>query len=415
MSEKKFPPEAYEVPQPEPKLFDLSKELYEGGKADILKIREYVKVAKEKGISDVERLDLTGGKMMVIYAAVSAEAGKPSSRVQEFAFNNPGREGRLVLWSPEITASVPEKPIKSLMIEAPPSTIDPEAPQEVLDLRLTFADDPEAIQQMADPKKAAEYMREIIAQIRELKKRGLWTVRITGIPMWLAQGAYFIAAREGMKRLISYTLSNEMIVYDAENPALVGKTEVKTPQEIVVDLHDKEISEIAPVRSGRELQKALGVELSRNKIELTGLDLNKLPAPIALRMFDSIHSFSSSLKLAGIEIFQHLDPRTHDLVPKTKERNPELLLKEQRRPVTLDVHTALIENDNDPDKTALALAKEAVNKASELIFSGITNELELAIAGKVAHAAHGLIEELRCQSEEGEKIVKSWKPEQEKK
>lgn len=410
MSEK-FTPEGHEVPQQEPKLLDLSKELYEGGKADISKIGDYIEVARQKGVTDAERLDLTGGTMMAIYAAVSAEAGKPESKVQELAFNNPGREGRLILWSPEISESAPEKPTKSLMIEAPASTIDPEAPQEVLDLRLTFADDPEAMQQMADPKKAGAYMKEIIAQIRELKEKGVGTVRITGIPMWLAQGGYFTGAREGMKRLISYTLSNEMIVYDAKNPAMVGKTEVKTPKDIVVNLGDKEINDVSPVRSGRELQKTLGVELSRNKIELAGVDLDKVPSHVALRMFDSIHSFSSSLKLSGVEIFQHLDPRTHDLVPKTKERNTELLPKEQRTSITLDVHTALEKNENDPEKTALELAKEAVNKASELTFSGITSELELAIAGKVAHAAHGLIQELRYQGEEREEIVKSWKPE----
>ncbi|MDI6603360.1 MAG: hypothetical protein QME57_04645 [Patescibacteria group bacterium] len=187
MSEK-FTPEGREIPQQEAKLFDLSKELYEGGKADISKIRDYVEVARQKGVTDAERLDLTGGTMGAIYAAVSAEAGKPGSKVQEFAFNNPGREGRLILWSPEISKSAPEKPRKSLMIEAPASTIDPEAPQEVLDLRLTFADDPEAMQQMADPRKAGEYMKEIIAQIRELKEKGVRTVRITGIPMWLVQG-----------------------------------------------------------------------------------------------------------------------------------------------------------------------------------------------------------------------------------
>src|SRR3989344_5064287 len=49
-----------------------------------------------------------------------------------------------------------------------------------------------------------------------------------------------------------------------------------------------------------------------------------------------------------------------------------------------------------------------------LDFRNLENS-EKAIAGKVSHAAHGLIEELRYQSEEGVKIVKSWKPEQEKK
>jgi hypothetical protein len=409
---EKFTPEAREAPQQEPKLIDLSKELYEGGKADISKIGEYVEIAKQKGVASAERLDLTGGTMMVIYAAVSAEVGRPESEVQEFAFNNPGREGRIVLWTPEIANSAPEKPTKSLMIEAPASTIDPEAPQEVLDLRLTFADDPEAMQQMADPKKAEEYMKEVIAQIRELKEKGVDTVRITGIPMWLAQGGYFVGAREGMKRLISYTLSSEMIVYDADDASLVGKTETKIPKDIKVDLSDREIENVEPIRSGRALQEVLDTELSRNKIELKNLDLEKIPPQVGLRIFDSIHSFSSSLKLSEVEIFQHLDFRSHDLVPKTAQRNPDLLPKEQRTPIMLDVKSALKENDNDPEKTALALAKEAVNKASELTFSGITNELELAIAGKVAHAAHGLIEELRYQDEEGEKVVKSWKSEQ---
>lgn len=407
---EKFIPESRETPKTEPKLINLT-ELYEGGKADISKISEYVEIARQKGITDAEQLDLTGGTMMAIYAAVAAEAGKPGSRVKEFAFNNPGREGRLILWSPKIAQSVSEKPTKPLMVEVPPSTIDPEAPQEVLDLRLTFADNPEAMQQMADPKKAAEYAKEIIAQIRELKEKGVDTIRITGIPMWLAQAGYFIGAREGIKRLISYTLSSEMIIYDAENPALVGKVEIKTPKDVVVNLSDKEITDMALVRSGRELQKTLGIDLSRNKIKLTGVDLNKIPPHIALRIFDSIHSFSSSLELADVEIFQHLDQRAHEMVPKTKERNPELLPKEQRIPLTLNVHAALKRNEDDAEKTALGLAKEAVNKASELTFLGISNELELAIAGKVAHAAHGLIEELRYQSEEREEVVKSWKPE----
>ncbi len=411
---EKFKSEVYEFPKEEPKIFDLSKELYEGGKAEVSKIKEYVEIAKKKGITEVEKLDLTGGTLMTIYAAVSAEAGRPESKVKEFAFNNPGREGRIILWSPEIIKDIPKKPKKSLMIEAPLSTVDPQAPQEVLDLRLTFADDPEAVQQIADPQKASEYMKEIIAQIRELKEKGVQTIRITGIPIWLAQGAYFAASREGMKRIISFTLYSEMIVYDAENPELVGKTELKTPKEITLDLRDKEIKDINLVRSARVLQEILGVELAGNKIELSNIDLKKIPPEVALRIFDSIHSFSGSLKLAGIEIFQHLDPRTHDLVPKTKDKNPELLPKEKRIPIVLNVHEALEKNEYDPEKTALELAKEAVNKASDLVFSGITNELELAIAGKVAHAAHGLIEELRYQSEEGEKIVRSWKPQPER-
>ncbi|EKE11068.1 MAG: hypothetical protein ACD_15C00141G0001, partial [uncultured bacterium] len=175
-----------EIISGDPKLIDLSKELYEGGKADITKIKEYVDIAKAKGIANVEKLDLTGGTMMAIYATVSAEAGRPESSVKEFAFNNPAREGRLILWSEEISESSSEKPTKSLMTEAPASTLDPEAPMEVLDLRLTFANDPEAMQQMADTKKVNEYMQEVIAQIRELRNEGQKVVRITGIPMWLA-------------------------------------------------------------------------------------------------------------------------------------------------------------------------------------------------------------------------------------
>jgi hypothetical protein len=243
------------------------------------------------------------------------------------------------------------------------------------------------------------------------------TVRITGIPMWLAQGGYFAAVREGnMKRVISYTFSSEMIVYDAENPALIGKTNAKQPENVTVNLGNKEINDINSVRSGRALQETLGADISRHKIELTNIDFKKAPPEVALRMFDSFHSFSGSLKVAGIDVFQHLE-RVPDLVPKSNKDsqgkiiNADFLSAKERIPVTLNVHAALEKNENDPEKTALELGKEAVNKASELIFSGISNELELAIAGKVAHAAHGLIEELRYQGEEGEVVVKSWKPE----
>ena len=301
----------------EPKLLDLSKELYEGGKADITKIKEYVDVAKSKGIDEVEKLDLTGGTMMAIYGAVSAEAGKPESKVKEFAFNNPAREGRVILWSEKIESESPEKPSKSLMTEAPTSNLDPDAPMEVLDLRLTFSDDPEMMQQMADPKKAEEYMKEVIGQLREIKSEGKTVVRITGIPMWLSQGAYFAAARENLEKIISYTLSSEMVIYDKNNPELVGKAETKTPKEIEIDLSDKEIKDIDSVNSGRALQELLGEGISRNKIELANLNLDKIPAPVALRIFDSFHSFSGSLKLAGVEVFQHIDFRIPDLVPKT--------------------------------------------------------------------------------------------------
>jgi len=256
-------------------------------------------------------------------------------------------------------------------------------------------------------------MKEIIAQMREYVKEGKTTVRITGIPMWLIQGTAFIAAREGIKRIIFWTLNNEMILYDTDDPTLIGKgiEQIKKPEKVEIDLSDTKLEDIKLVETGRKTETILGKEIRRNNIELRNLNLEKIPPYIALRMFDSLHSFSSSLKLANIEIFQHLDPKTHDLVPKTKERNPELLPKEQRISLTLDVHTALKENDNDPEKTALVLVKEAVNKASELVFSGITNEIELAIAGKVAHAAHGLIKELRYKNENEEEIlIKSWKP-----
>lgn len=409
MSEK-FTPESFETYQKNARVFDLSRELYEGGKAEISKLGDYVKTAQEKGVFQEKRLDLTGGTMMVIYAAISAEAGRPTSNVKEFAFNNPAREGRVVLWNSRIALEAPEKPTKSLMVEAPTSKVDPRAPTEVLDLRLTYADNPEAIQEMANPQKAENYMKEIIAQVRELKSKGVDTLRITGIPTWLAQGAFFAAAREGINRLISYTPTSEIIVYDAENPEMVGKGEMVVPKEVVVDLSDKEIKDLELVKSGIELEKTLGIDLAGNKIELKGVDLGKIPPEVALRAFDSFHSFASSLKVAGIEVFQHLDPRSHDLVPKTKERNPELLEKEKRGKIVLDIHKALMENENDPEKTALILAKEAVNKANTLVFTGITNEIELAIAGKVAHAAHGLIEELRYQQNEGKEIiVKSWR------
>jgi len=142
------------MPQAKVKLLDLSEELYEGGKANISKIKDYVEIAKQKGITEVEQLDLTGATMMPIYIAVSAEAGRPDSKVREFAFNNPAREGRVILWSKEISDAAPEKPTKSLIQkDIPPSLVDSNAPEEVLDVRLLYAEDPEVIQQMADVKK----------------------------------------------------------------------------------------------------------------------------------------------------------------------------------------------------------------------------------------------------------------------
>ncbi|QQS43412.1 hypothetical protein IPM65_04630 [Candidatus Roizmanbacteria bacterium] len=399
-----------QVPQSEPRVFDVSKDLYEGGKADIYQLAEYVKVARTKKVFDSKSLDLTGGTLMDIYMGVAAEAGKPGSKVKEFAFNNPGREGRVVLWSDEFAADIPDHPTKPLLAEVPPSKLDPNAPTDVVDLRLTFADNPEAMQQMADPTKAQEYMREVAAQLKELKARGVNTVRMTGIPMWLSQGAAFAATRLGMDRVISYTLAKEVVVYDGTGE-MMGKIESKTPEDVEVDLAGKEITDMEAVRSGRALQETLGVEVGRNKIDLKNVDLSKIPPHVALRMFDSFHSYSSSLKLGDVEVFQHLDFRTHDLVPKTTQRNPDLLPRDQRTSVTQDVHAALEAADGDPEKAALTLATEAVNNARELTFTGVTNPQELAVAGKVAHAAHGLIEELSYKEspDAQPQVVKSWK------
>lgn len=402
-----------EQPVPQPKLLDLSKDLYEGGKADETQIPQYVGVAKQKGLLS-EKVDFTGGTLMTIYMATAAEAGRPDSPVKEIAFNNPGREGRVVLWDEEMEKAVTEgrveAPQKSLLSEAPASRVDASAPAEVLDLRLTFSDNPEAMQQMANPAKAREYMTQVVAQLKDLKDRGVTTVRLTGIPMWMSEGAAFAAARMGMDRVIAYTLSKEVVVYD-KSGELMGKIESKQPQDVSVDLAGREITDMETVRSGRVLQETLGVELARNKVELANLDLGKIKPEVALRIFDSIHSFSASLKLADVEVFQHLDFRSHDLVPKTKAQNPDLQPREARTPLTLDVHSTLEQAESDPAIAATELARQAVNTASELTFTNITTPQELAVAGKVAHAAHGLIEELsyKATPDAQPTVVKSWK------
>lgn len=408
MSEKIIP-EGHEAPQQEPKLLDMSKDLYEGGKADETKLAEYIEIAKQKGLLDKEKLDLTGGTLMTIYMAVAAEAAKSGSNVKEIAFNNPGREGRLVLWNEELAENAQELK-KSLFLDQEDSKVDPDASSQVLDLRLTFRDDPEG-PEMVSPAKAQEVMQQVIAQLREAKEQGMTTVRLTGFPAWLAEGASFAAVKENLERIIAFAPGKEVVVYDA-NGEMMGKIEA-TPSQKLEASNPK--AELGDVQTWRNAQKVLKTELPNNEITINGVELNKLSPEAGLRMFDSIHSVSKSLTVEGVEVFQHRDPRTHDLIPKGKAQNPELLSKAQREAITLDVHSVLEQTGGDAEKAALELAKQAVNKASTLTFSGITMPVELAIAGKAAHAAHGMIEELRYQSEEGEEVVKSWRPEQEKK
>lgn len=396
---------------PQPKLLDLSKDLYEGGKADERQIPQYVDVAKQKGLLS-EKVDFTGGTLMTIYMAAAAEAGRPGSPVQEFAFNNPGREGRLVLWSEDLATDVPALG-KPIVTELPPSKVLPELPTSGIDLRLLFADDPEAIQTMADPAKAKEYMQQITAQVRDLKTKGQDNLRVTGMPMWLAQGTAFIAAREGMGKVTLYNLLKEVVVYDKDGKDL-GKMEVIQPQDEKISLQgvkvDTDMPKVLAEKQLRRLQEQLGVQIVGNKLEISDVNLDENSPATILLLFDHLHAVGASLKLEGVEVFQHLDPRTHDLVPKTQQRNPNLLPKDQRTSVIQDIHATLEVTEGDSEKVALNLATEAVNKARELTFTGITNPRELAIAGKVAHAAHGLIEELgyKASPDVQPTVIKSW-------
>lgn len=403
MSEK-ITPEIYEGSQ-QAKLLDLSKDLYEGGKADESKLKEYVETAKQKGLLDNEQLDLTGGTLMTIYMAVAAKAAEANSNVHELAFNNPGREGRLVLWKKEITQNIP-KLKKSLFLDQEDSKVDPSAPSQVLDLRLTFRDDPEG-PEMVSPTKVQEVMQQVIAQLREAKNQGATTVRITGFPVWLAEGASFAAVKEQFERIIAFAPGKEVVVYDAKGE-MMGKIEATPSQKVEVKNPKVMFND---VQTWRDTQDVLKIELPNNEIVINDIELDKLSPEAGLRLFDSIHSVSKSLVVEGIEIFQHRDPRTHDLVPKTKAQNPDLLVKNQRKPLTINVHDVLEQFGGNTEKAALELAKQAVNKASTLTFTEITTPVELAIAGKVAHAAHGMIEELLYQSEKTTQTVKSWQSE----
>ncbi len=387
---------------PQPKLLDLSKELYEGGKADEAKLAEYVATAKQKGLLDHELLDLTGGTLMTIYMAVAAEAAKPDSKVRELAFNNPGREGRLVLWNEELARGLPELK-KSLFLDQEDSKVDPGATSQVLDLRLTFRDDPEG-PEMVSPARAQEVMQQVIAQLREAKEQGMTTVRLTGFPAWLAEGASFAAVKESLERIIAFAPGKEVVVYD-RNGEIMGKIEATPSKKL--EAKDPE-AELGDVQTWRDAQRVLKTELPNNEITINGVELSKLAPEVGLRLFDGIHSVSRSLTVEGIEVFQHRDPRTHDLVPKGKAQNQELLAKAEREALSLDVRVVLEQAGGDAEKAALELARQAVNRASTLTLTGITTPIELAIAGKAAHAAHGMIQELRYKTEDTEVVVRSW-------
>ncbi|MDP3970905.1 MAG: hypothetical protein Q8P90_04345 [bacterium] len=398
------------IPQEHPTdttLIDASK-LYEGGKADEGQLAAYVRTAQERGLLDKQKLDLTGGTLMTIYMAVAAEAAKPGSSVNELAFNNPGREGRVVLWS-EAMAQPTVELKRSLMADQGDSKIDPTAPSQVLDLRLTFRGDPEG-PEMVNAAASEAVMQQVIAQLRELRSQGDTTVRLTGFPIWLAEGAAFAAVKEGFTKVISFAPGKEVVTYDASTDQAsnqMGRVE-STPSQTVEASNPT--ASIEQVQNWRGAQTALGVELPNNEVKINAAELEALSPQAGLRLMDSVHSVAKSLTVAGIEVFQHRDPRTHDLVPKNKGQNPDLQFKDSRVPLTLNVQEALAADPMNVDAVVLALAKEAVNKASVLTITGITNAVELAIAGKVAHAAHGLIAELHYQKPDEEAVlVKSWR------
>ncbi len=389
-------------------LLDASK-LYEGGKADEAQLAAYVQAAKERGLLDRPKLDLTGGTLMTIYMAVAAEAAKSGSSVKELSFNNPGREGRVVLWS-EAMAKPTVELKRSLMADHGDSKVDPTAPSRVLDLRLTFRGDSEG-PEMVNAAASESVMQQVIAQLRELRTNGDTTVRLTGFPIWLAEGAAFAAVKEGFTKVISFAPGKEVVTYDASTDQAgnqMGKIETTLPQTVEVS---NPTASVDQVQNWRDAQSVLAVELPNNEVKISAAELETLSPQAGLRLMDSVHSVARSLTVAGIEVFQHRDPRTHDLVPKNKGQNPDLQFKDSRVSVTLNIHEALAADPTNVDAVVLALAKEAVNKASVLTMTGITNAVELAIAGKVAHAAHGLVAELHYQQAPDAEavLVKSWR------
>lgn len=401
--------------QAQPRLFDVSKELYEGGKAVEGDLASYVTKAQELGVFNSPRLELTGGTGMWVHGAIAAKAGA-SSEIAGFAFNNPGREGVLELYSAEIASLAPEVPAKSLLVEnMPPSNLVGEAP--VLDVRLLFRDEVEGPGNL-DPRHSVEVAKQLIAEFRTLKKDGVDRVRITGFPLWLGgDTAAFIAVREGsMKQVTMSAPAGEILVYDEEHPDQVGTTDY--PPVKVVEYSTDQMDGLTPedVKDWRSLAThgLSSVEFAEddprkvvaiNEVVLTPGEKKVDPA-VALRVFDSLHGGQAKrVGMVGVEIFSH-KPGVRDLVLKDKG-----LPGEQREAVTQDVHAALEAAEGDPEKAALTLATEAVNKASELTFTGITTPQELAVAGKVAHAAHGLIQELRYQDapDAQPQVIKSWK------
>lgn len=345
---------------------------------------------------------------MTIYMAVAAEAAAPGSQVNELAFNNPGREGRVVLWSEALAEPTAELK-RSLMVDQGDSKVDPTAPSQVLDLRLTFRGDAEG-PEMVNATASEAVMQQVIAQLRALRAAGDTTVRLSGFPIWLAEGAAFAAVKEGFIKVISFAPGKEVVTYDAsadQTSNHMGKIET-TPSQTVELSNPTAGAE--QVQTWRDAQTVLGVELPNNEVKINAIELETLSPEAGLRLMDSVHSVAKSLTVAGIEVFQHRDPRTHDLVLKNKAQNPDLQFKDSRVPVTLNIQEALAADSTNVDAVVSALAKEAVNKASVLTITGITSAVELAIAGKVAHAAHGLIAELHYQKPDEEAVlVKSWR------
>lgn len=383
--------------------FDLSQELYGEGRAIEADLAHYIEVAKSKGILDQDALTLTGGTLVTIYMAIAAEAAKPGSRIQEIAFTSP-REGRLVLWdNTHEKKTVPLK--KSLMVDVEESKLDPTAPTEILDLRLLYRTDVEG-PEILDPKNSDEAMQQITAQIRALRQTGVTTLRITGFPAWLAQGAAYIAVKEGIEKIIAFAPGKEVVVYDATNQ-MTGKIDTsKTERHTIVNPSGQQDD----FTTWRDVQRILATYLPNNQIIIESVDLQRLHADAGLKLCDRAHVVAGGVTIEGVSVFNHQDTTIKDLVPKTPERNPDLLPREQRSDVIIDVHSFFEATHGDADATALAIAKIVVNTAIVVTFRAITTPMELAIAAKAAHAAHGAIDELRYQTPDGKNIViKSWK------
>ena len=383
----------------EPVIFDISKKLYGDGRAVETEIPDYIEVAREQKIFAQKELYLTGPTLMTLYMAIAAKAAGPRSQVQKFGFHAE-REKYLLLWDEEYTKDLPPL-AKSLFVDLEPSKVDPDAPTEVLDLRLLYKDHVEGAE-VVDSKDHKFLMQQLIAQIRQARERGMTTLRITGFPSWLAQGAAFIAVKEGMTRVIASAPGKEVVVYD-QTGEMMGKIENTPPETITVSDPTLEFSQI---HTWRDVQRLLEVYLPNNQCHLVGVNIRNFSPQAGLRVCDLAHVVAGGVRIEGKVIFDHQDRMRKDLVPKTKELNPEILSRELRKNLTLDVHAVFEECGGDVEKTALELAKQAVNTALELTFCKITGPLELA----AAHAAHGMIDKLYYENDEGERfLIKLWK------